>query len=145
MKIKKSFQVKGLKFEIELEKDVMGKLIVPLYAKIPPENKIQNLFMSVDESNFDEDLKSLTPDNLEGNWVTSCYLQLQKLVVSHFIKFGRVLPADLEAYCAESLQVVISIGDRLSRPLDLNEKRFLFKKMLIETSDELKIPVNIPV
>jgi hypothetical protein len=144
MKTKKYFQVQDQKFELEFEKDLTGNLIIPIYAKIPPDKKIQNLFMSVDESDFDEDLKSLAPENLHGNWVTNCYLQLQKLVVSHFIRYGRVLPVDLEAYCAESVLVAISIGDGLSRPLDMDERRFLFKKMLVETSGTLKIPVSIP-
>ena len=72
MKVKKHFQINSSRFEIELEKDIMGNLIVPIYANIPPDKKILNMLMSVDESNFDEDLKALVPENLEGNWINSC-------------------------------------------------------------------------
>ena len=145
MKVKKYFQINESKFEIEIEKDIMGNLIVPIYAKTPPENKILNMLMSVDESNFDEDLKALIPDTLEGNWIDSCYLQLQKLTVSHFIQYARVLPVDLEAYCSESMLVIISIGEGLSQPLSLDQKRSTFKQILTETSNDLKVPLTIPL
>lgn len=109
MKIIRTFSSKEGPFRIELEKDYRGKIKVPLYI-----NKLKNgteIILYVNEYDFDQDMKTLVPEAFGEDFVMACFRQLEKLIEGHFTRYGRILPADLELYCAESLAVIVAISE----------------------------------
>ncbi len=142
MKIFKTYRLKEGSLKLELEKDFRGKIVLPMYIEFRPEVKA-NLILYVNESDFDEDMKTLVPDSIGSDFFLSCIEQLRKLVDAHVKRFGRILPADLEMYCTESLVVIIALGKVLHSPLNPDAEKIAFQSILTKFSNEQNIPIEI--
>jgi hypothetical protein len=145
MKKTKYYRNNEFNFKIDLELDLQGRFVIPLYAKIPPKSFVKNLVMFSEEEDFDEDMRILIPESLGDDLYISCCNQLDKAILSHVNKFGQILPADLSQLCALSLLVMSSISEAVGRPFSLDEKRKMFKILMVDTSKALKIPIELPL
>ena len=145
MEITKHYRTKEVSFSMELTKTSTGKIEIPIYAKMPANVKFDQMKAGISESDFDDDMKIMIPESLGADWFASCFKQFQFRLKMHFNQFGRIQPADLECFIGEYLLVTSSIGKALNQPFSLTDKQSLFKKFLIDISEELNIPVQIPL
>lgn len=142
MKATKTYHIKEGRLKIELEKDYRGKFILPIYMD-KPTNAVGEMVVFVNETDFDEDMKILIPESLGDDWFLACQNQLEKMIMAHNKKFGRILPADLELYCIESLIVMIAINDSSIQPLSTDQRKLIFKRLVIDISEALNIPLEL--
>jgi len=145
MEITKNYKTKEISFSMKLNKNSSGKIEIPIYAKMPSNVKFEQMSAGISEKDFDEDMKILVPESLGNDWAESCFKQLQKRLKMHFNQYGRIQPADLECFIGEYLLVMGNIGDAINQPMSLSVKQMLFKKFLTDISEELNIPVQIPL
>jgi hypothetical protein len=138
----KAYKIKEGRFKIELGKAYGGRLVLPMYINKPPTAKVQ-LTLIVQESDFDEDMKILVPVSIGDDLFDTCYELLRKLIKSHIMRFGRILPADLETYCTEYVLVISSIVEAGGKPLNPTAKKYVFKSILTKLSDELNLPIEL--
>lgn len=130
---------------MRLTKTSTGKIEIPIYAKMPSNVKFDQMKAGISEKDFDDDMKILIPESLGNDWAESCFKQFQIRLKMHFNQFGRIQPADLECFIGEYLLVMSNIGSAINQPLSQTDKQMLFKKFLIDISEELNIPVQIPL
>ena len=52
---------------------------------------------------------------------------------------------DLECFIGEFIIVISNIGEAINQPMSLSDKQITYKKLLIAFSEELNIPIQIPL
>lgn len=145
MEISKYYRTQEVSFTMKVNKTTSGKIEIPLYVKMPENTMFNTMSTGISEKDFDEDMETLVPESLGDDWSESCFIQLQKRLKMHYNQFGRIQPADLETFIGEFIIVMSSIGDAINQPLSLADKQKVFKKLLVDISEELNIPVQIPL
>lgn len=145
MEITKYYKTKGISFSMKLNKTSSGKIEIPIYAKMPSNVKFEQMSAGISEKDFNDDMTILVPENLSDDWAQSCYKQLQIRLAMHFKQYGRIQPADLECFIGEFIIVISNIGEAINQPMSLSDKQITYKKLLIAFSEELNIPIQIPL
>ena len=145
MEITKYYKTREVSFSMKLKKTSTGKIEIPIYAKMPTNVKFDQMSAGISEKDFDDDMEILVPESLGNDWAHSCFKQLQIRLKMHFNQYGSIQPADLECFIGEYLLVMSNIGEAINQPLSLSDKQMLFKKFLTDISEELNIPVQIPL
>lgn len=141
----KYYRTAEIDFTINIEQPEHGKVKIPVYANIPAHSLLKSLTVTLSENDFDSDMEILVPASFGDDWGEACFNQLQVRVVKHIQDYGRILPADLECFIAEMVLVISSIGEAIQQPLSFDMRKDVFKRVLVDISDELNIPIEIPL
>lgn len=138
-----TFYTKELSFDIDYEETTDGKVTFPMYIKMRKDSPMKELTITLNKIEFIVDLQDLTPISLGSDWGEACFNQLQKVLQKHISKYQRILPSDLEYYVNQTVTIMTSITKKLGEPLSTEEQQLSFKRMLIDISKHLEIPVEI--
>ena len=140
--VKKTYRVGKIYFEIQLESPREGMLTLPVDWKVPS-NILNKYFLNISNKDFDDDMLIMIPASFGEDWMEAFFIQFQKRVKKHMEEFKRTLPADLECYVAELILIFDSIGRFINQPLNETERQTFFKKILLDVSSTLNIPVEL--
>jgi len=141
----KYYETRETSFSIKLNKNISGNIIVPIYPKMPSNVKFDSMATGISEEHFDEDMVILIPEKLGDDWAESCFNQLQIRLRMHYKQYGRIQPSDLECFIGEFILVMSNIGEAINQPMSISDKQKFFKKLLTDISEELNIPIEIPL
>jgi len=145
MTITKKYSTEELSFTMTLEQPTPGHVSIPIYANIPETSKPKGIVVMIPEQEFEDDMEILLPKRLGNDWGEACFMTYQELVIAHLKRYGRILPADLGRYVAEMVLVMCSIGDAVQAPIPISQRKNIFKQVLLTTSKELDLPIEIPL
>ena len=133
-------------FEVKVEKSLYEvgtyQVILPVYAT-PIGIKKSDYITSIDEAEFDEDIKKITPYILGDDYGESCWNQFQIVIKNHIEKYNRITPGDLETYVTMFVMILSVISKGSSEPLNETSEDNLFMKILTELSNHLGLEIKV--
>lgn len=130
-------------FGFNLERPEPGKLTLPCFFETSYDNPNLYFHSKILESEFDQDIESLTPKKISVDWLQECRSQLKNTIANHISRFNRITPADLETYITESVLIISAIGVEMGKPISLEMLHMLFRNLLVNFSKDYGIPVEI--